>query len=198
MIKTYTTIAAAIALSASSASAAVISNLDFDALVFDAGNDQGNGTSQTAKLNDSGWGTNGGEGAALSGVGWSISRVEFTHEDSATISVSLSISDGVQTITSDNSVNQSTLSTGDLFVFDFSGDTETFDSDSLLTFTFSGQARFGMDNTSANNGALTTGAVNFSGTKDAAMRITATAVPEPSSTALLGLGGLALILRRRK
>ena len=28
--------------------------------------------------------------------------------------------------------------------------------------------------------------------------ITATTVPEPSSTALLGLGGLALILRRRK
>jgi len=33
---------------------------------------------------------------------------------------------------------------------------------------------------------------------DTTMQITTTAVPEPSSAALLGLGGLALILRRRK
>lgn len=33
---------------------------------------------------------------------------------------------------------------------------------------------------------------------DAQFTVTAAAVPEPSSTALLGLGGLALILRRRK
>ena len=31
-----------------------------------------------------------------------------------------------------------------------------------------------------------------------ALQLRTTAVPEPSSTALLGLGGLALILRRRK
>ncbi|MDB4265463.1 PEP-CTERM sorting domain-containing protein [bacterium] len=30
------------------------------------------------------------------------------------------------------------------------------------------------------------------------MELTAVAVPEPSSTALLGLAGLALIMRRRK
>ncbi len=29
-------------------------------------------------------------------------------------------------------------------------------------------------------------------------QVTATAIPEPSSTALLGLGGLALLLRRRR
>ena len=46
----------------------------------------------------------------------------------------------------------------------------------------------------------TLGSVTFIGTEDGATVTTITfdQVPEPSSTALLGLGGLALILRRRK
>ena len=49
------------------------------------------------------------------------------------------------------------------------------------------------DGEGINNGAL------FGGGWDAAMTVNTDApVPEPSSTALLGLGGLALILRRRK
>ena len=50
------------------------------------------------------------------------------------------------------------------------------------------------------NTSLSTGSVQYTGTaggNDVAS-ITFDAVPEPSSTALLGLGGLALILRRRK
>ena len=42
------------------------------------------------------------------------------------------------------------------------------------------------------------GADAFSGSHEAAITVNMNAVPEPSSTALLGLGGLALILRRRK
>lgn len=38
----------------------------------------------------------------------------------------------------------------------------------------------------------------FGGNWDVAATVNTSAVPEPSSTALLGLGGLALILRRRK
>ena len=43
-----------------------------------------------------------------------------------------------------------------------------------------------------------TGSAVFAGSHEAAITINTAAVPEPSSTALLGLGGLALILRRRK
>ena len=39
---------------------------------------------------------------------------------------------------------------------------------------------------------------NFGGSRDMIYHLDMAAVPEPSSTALLGLGGLALILRRRK
>lgn len=42
------------------------------------------------------------------------------------------------------------------------------------------------------------GATHNGSNNDYDMRITVNAVPEPSSAALLGLGGLALILRRRK
>lgn len=39
---------------------------------------------------------------------------------------------------------------------------------------------------------------NWGETQDVTLDVTAAAVPEPSSAALLGLGGLALIMRRRK
>ncbi|MFT6793143.1 MAG: hypothetical protein ACJAR1_001133 [Rubritalea sp.] len=40
--------------------------------------------------------------------------------------------------------------------------------------------------------------VSWSGVRDGSLTLAFEAVPEPSSTALLGLGGLALMLRRRK
>tara|TARA_B110000908_G_C9950459_1_gene312321 strand:- start:56 stop:583 length:528 start_codon:yes stop_codon:yes gene_type:complete len=42
------------------------------------------------------------------------------------------------------------------------------------------------------------GDANFNGSRDMIYHLDLSAVPEPSTTALLGLGGLALILRRRK
>ena len=46
--------------------------------------------------------------------------------------------------------------------------------------------------------SVTNIAYGAGGGNDAAVRMTLTAVPEPSAAALLGLGGLALVLRRRK
>ena len=49
-------------------------------------------------------------------------------------------------------------------------------------------------NTTTTNTPATSG----TGSRDFRFSVAGTAVPEPSSAALLGLGGLALILRRRK
>lgn len=199
------TILAPLALVASMgmSNAALISNFDFDTTYTTANDaDQGNTSSQTLRLDDTGFGTNGGVGSALSGTGWSFTSVEFIHETSSANTIGLSITDGVQTITSDNTIDQSALSFGDIMLFSFTGDTETFDATSTLTISFTGAngriALSGGGDYGGNINSLNTGNVNFSGTSDAAIRIDVTAVPEPSSTALLGLGGLALILRRRK
>ncbi len=60
--------------------------------------------------------------------------------------------------------------------------------------TQSGQVDFLLDAVSGGQGGFTT--QRYLGFDD--LIVNATAVPEPSSTALLGLGGLALMLRRRK
>ncbi len=52
--------------------------------------------------------------------------------------------------------------------------------------------------TTIDNGSAVQFVSNPDGTQVRQITFAETAVPEPSSTALLGLGGLALILRRRK
>lgn len=188
---------------ASLAQAATISNFDFDTAYTTANDaDQGNTASFTLRLDDVAWGTNGGTGTAFSGDNWRIDSIDFIHEITSTNTFGLSISDGLQTISSDNTINQTGLSFGDIMTLNFTGDTETFDSSDTLTFTFTGAlARIalsgGQDSGAAIN-SLSSGSVNFSATSDAAIRINATQVPEPSSALFLCLGGLAALAKRRR
>jgi hypothetical protein len=62
------------------------------------------------------------------------------------------------------------------------------------TFTGTSLADFGL---TAGTDVLWMQNVNATGT-DGDVRLVAAVVPEPSTTALLGLGGLALILRRKR
>ncbi|QQL44942.1 PEP-CTERM sorting domain-containing protein [Sulfuriroseicoccus oceanibius] len=87
--------------------------------------------------------------------------------------------------------SQEVLQQGEVYAFSFttgSGDHQAF--------------RPGLTNVDGirlTDGALFSGGTQpFGGAYDASFQIDATKVPEPSSAALLGLGGLALILRRRK
>ena len=72
------------------------------------------------------------------------------------------------------------------------GQTVTITYPSNVTYQFAGQSG-GTQNTAVPGQVSFTGAANVQ-----AITFDGTVVPEPSSTALLGLGGLALILRRRK
>ena len=89
-----------------------------------------------------------------------------------------------------DSANQDTAFTGTYGADDQSGNT-TFSSSPYVQFTFTAD---GSTDTLTLVAAPGTGGQNrshFSG-------VSLSVVPEPSSSALLGLGGLALILRRRK
>lgn len=77
-----------------------------------------------------------------------------------------------------NSVNGSSSYSLDLSTAFFNGD-----ADGLITLAI-------YNTNSASNG--------IGWTDGPTLNVTTTTIPEPSSTALLGLGGLALILRRRR
>jgi len=116
---------------------------------------------------------------------------------------------------SDNSINQNTIGNSALAVFNFT-DAAVKGLDSATVYKYAFTADQGASGTvigsrtrrSNSDNPLTTGRMlNTSlgeftagpdGISDLVFDVDITPVPEPSSTALLGLGGLALILRRRK
>jgi len=121
----------------------------------------------------------------------------------------LNVYDGATFIgTSTNSFNWSTIDTeGATGEYTFASGL-VLDSSKLYTFRFSSTtsdgsldiaARVQVTQPNALEGTMlnTAGAPADTGF-DPRLTVTAQAVPEPSSAALLGLGGLALILRRRK
>ncbi|WP_235203478.1 PEP-CTERM sorting domain-containing protein [Sulfuriroseicoccus oceanibius] len=112
---------------------------------------------------------------------------------------------GALVATSTNS--QAIAAADQLFTFTFSGEALSDNTVYVLSFTdgTNNHVAFRSDLTSGGgslaDGALfSSGAQPFGGAYDASIKVVTTtqAVPEPSSAALLGLGGLALILRRRK
>ncbi|MFC5050440.1 PEP-CTERM sorting domain-containing protein [Rubritalea spongiae] len=119
---------------------------------------------------------------------YTLDSISFQHRannsTNAFDSHNLSVSDGVTTLNLiinelTNPLNQWNEYSASLQGTAF----ETLDAGTTLTFTIrlAGKSSNGAGN-------------SFSGIDD----ITVTKVPEPSSTALLGLGGLALVLRRRR
>ena len=99
------------------------------------------------------------------------------------------------------STNTSVLANNTVNNFSFSGVTLSDNQSYIAVFTDGTNpitTRFGLVNGNSDTGttAFSAGAPTFAGSHDPAVTVNMT--PEPSSTALLGLGGLALILRRRK
>ena len=95
----------------------------------------------------------------------------------------------------------------DSFTMSFSADGVTFTDAMAVDATIVGETTtfdaetFAISNVTAQYvqfSDLVNGAGNTAHTAISELRFTGTVVPEPSSAALLGLGGLALILRRRK
>lgn len=107
---------------------------------------------------------------------------------------------GVSTNTQDMTVNggtatwtfsNETLTEGSRYLF-------TFTSDAAGTTTVAASTRVDLGSGNSDQSAFASGGAAFGGAHTMAAQIVTSNVPEPSSAALLGLGGLALIMRRRK
>ena len=106
---------------------------------------------------------------------------------------------GVSTNQQNMNVNGSsaTWTFNNLLLSDNSRYMFTFTSDAAGTTTVVANTRVTLNAGNTEQSAFNSGNASFSGSHAMSAEIITT-VPEPSSTALLGLGGLALILRRRK
>ncbi|NWK54770.1 PEP-CTERM sorting domain-containing protein [Verrucomicrobiaceae bacterium N1E253] len=197
-----------------SLSSAAVTVISTDPTTYtDASTGEGNWHYQSLTLNDSGFTVTGGSLDA----NMNLESVTFAHDTASTTDglYLVAMTDVQDTATivaqSTNSINMTGLSGGDLLTW-------TFDSDTLSTSTqyffawyqdTSGDGIIGAGDTDADARIAMKGNViagqlrnaptgGISTNDDAMMNIQLTAVPEPSSAALLGLGGLSLILRRRK
>lgn len=202
-MKTLLTTAAAVALVAASAQAATI--IDTGTPVSGGQGDLGADAGQTFTTGVLGaenfldtisiFGPASGATATVHGLElWSDTDGDFQTWDIDTLLTTAS--------------NTGTLDNGATTTFTF-GSTLALADNTVYAFRFtdgSGNAigaRWGFtnDGDALSDGALFGGGSQpYGGGYDTAMTITTAtaAVPEPSSTALLGLGGLALIMRRRK
>ncbi|WP_319609272.1 PEP-CTERM sorting domain-containing protein [Oceaniferula marina] len=205
MIKSITHIALTLSATVYTANAAT-TLATLDPFIYDSEMDQGTWTHQSLTLNDGGWISS---GAPLSNP-TQITSFELFRDNSTSVAgqiwmAALSIQGD---LTSTVAVSSHTLDVngtaqGGILAWNFAAN--SLDTGTQYFFTPILDDGDGMFETDGSDTATTVrvavpGDIISGGaggdTKDWAMRITA--VPEPSSAALLGLGGLALILRRRK
>lgn len=213
MIKIYTTIATAAALSASAANAAII--LSTGDVTSPTGSARGNWHYQSATLNEGDFTSS---ADALTAT-VSLNSVSFVRYSSGTSTAGthhlavLTDANDINSViaTSQNSINTNGAAFGSVMTWNFNSEllsstTEYFyafyadtntnnvidSGDTAVTARIWDQGNIvgSLANTPA-GGSATTG-------ESAYLSINATAVPEPSATALLGLGGLAILLRRHK
>ncbi len=212
MKRTTTNILLALAATASYSTA---STMLTTAATFGSGGGTGNWDWQAFTLNDTGFTTS---GDALPSPTVSLDGIDLekgtTSFDSTTVGQQFL---GVFTATPTGFASLIGVSTNSI-------DVKSLGSDALIAYTFSGlnldtSTEYFMrgivdtvdDGTIGGAGdtlavtrlrtvapSVIAGAIHNGSDNDYDMRITVSAVPEPSSAARLGLGGLALILRRRK
>ena len=162
-----------------------------------------------------------GSGSGLTGNGfWDLGNASFTFEDGAIVTAGNWELKGANSFTfnlsstgftaltpgtfrndGNNPATPATLISDDTFAVDMTNYTG---GTGIITLMDSAADAEGMDNTAfqdailqVNNAGGYTANLQWNDT-DEAIELNITAVPEPSTTALIGLGGLALILRRRK
>ncbi len=195
----YTLAALAATTLASNAVITVVATTSFETSDnFASGNNQSTAYNITA-TDSSVWtstvGTFGGTwaGQALTGAQSSV------HGNTSTLTVNAAGSDGVTTV--DFSWERFTASTGNIVVESSTDGGATFAN--TQNFAIAGAAGGGWAAETATFNQTGDVIVRFTiagtgGVSFDDITVSADVVPEPSSTALLGLGGLALILRRRK
>lgn len=180
----------------------------------DGGTSEGNWHYQSLTLNDAGFTAT---GDAL-GASVTIQSITFAHDTASTADglylVAMTDVTDLSTIAaqSTNSVDQTGLAGGALMTWNFSGDTLSTSTEYFFAWyqdtggangtidagDTAATARIAMNASTIAGGLRNAPTGGIASAQDGMMNIQVNNVPEPSSTALLGLGGLALILRRRK
>ncbi|QQL46131.1 PEP-CTERM sorting domain-containing protein [Sulfuriroseicoccus oceanibius] len=214
-MKTITHIALTLSASIATASAATI--LSTGDLNNPTGSDRGNWHYQSASLNDSGFTTSGDaltESVALQ----SVSFIRYSGGGATTGDIHLALLTSPTDLTSVvassvNTIDVTNTATNAIMTWNFSGETISSSTEYFYAFysDTSGDGTIGTGDTDADARIWNIAPAPLSGTlrnapsggisttgSSAYMEINVTAVPEPSSTALLSLGALTAILRRRK
>lgn len=177
------------------------------------GTDRGNWHYQSATLNDSDFSTTGDALGATVGLS-SVSFIRYggaTNAGNIYLAVMTDATDISSVVaSSSNSFNVSAAAQGDVMAWNFSSESISTSTEYFYAFYLDTNANNTVDlGDTATTARIFDQRTNVLGTlrnapsgnivnpnESAYLRIAV--VPEPSSTALLGLGGLTLILRRRK